>query len=123
LFFYLFKWDTKFLEISATQLLYYNFIIIAEKKGKAPKLPSRLMAYATEPRLHNAISKHGSPDNDEINKRIVDEFLEDIFVDVKRDDATLHAEWESTAESEKAKIRNSLTSKANGLIKKFNKSR
>ena len=81
------------------------------------------MAYATEPRLHNAISKHGSPDNEEVNKRIVDEFIEDIFVDIKKDDAALFDEWDSTAESEKAKIKNSLKAKANGLIKKFNKSR
>merc|ERR1712200_400269 len=36
------------------------------KKQQAPKLQSKVLAYATEQRLTNAISKHGYPDNQEI---------------------------------------------------------
>ena len=81
------------------------------------------MAYATEARLTNAISKHGVPDKDDVTARIIEEFVNDIFVDVKTEDDVLQALWDNAPESEKAKIKNSVTSKAKGLIKKFNKSR
>lgn len=81
------------------------------------------MAYATEARLNNAISKHGIPDKDDVMTRIIDEFVNDIFIDVKAEDEILQALWDDATESEKAKIKNSITSKAKGLIKKFNNTR
>lgn len=81
------------------------------------------MAYATEARLTNAISKHGVPDKDDVTARIIEEFVNDIFVDVKTEDDVLQALWDNAPESEKAKIKNSVTSKAKGFIKKINKSR
>ena len=81
------------------------------------------MAYATEARLTNAISKHGIPDKDDVTKRVIDEFVNDIFVDVEEEDDALQVLWEKTPESEKAKIKNSITTKAKRLIKKFNNTR
>ena len=78
------------------------------------------MAYATEQRLTNAISKHGVPDTDLIAERIVEEFVSDIFVDIKADDDALQILWDGAAESEKAKVKNTLVAKAKGLIKKHN---
>jgi len=95
----------------------------AKKGGKPPKLISKIMAYATEARLNNAISKHGAPTEDEVIKRIVKEFVDDIFVDIETEDEDLHQEWSEEAESDKAKIKTTLTSKANGLIKKINSGR
>lgn len=93
-------------------------LCISDKKP--PKLASQIMAYATEARLTNAISKHGIPDKDDVTTRVIDEFVNDIFVDVEEEDDALQVLWEKTPESEKAKIKNSITSKAKGLIKKFN---
>lgn len=73
--------------------------------------------------MNNAISKHGSPDNEEVNKRILDEFLEDIFFDVKIDDPGSYNEWEEAHEDDKERITSIITRKANGLITKFNKAR
>ena len=81
------------------------------------------MAYATEARLTNAISKHGIPDKDDVTTRVIDEFVNDIFVDVEEEDDALQVLWEKTPESEKAKIKNSITTKAKRLIKKFNNTR
>ena len=81
------------------------------------------MAYATEARLTNAISKHGIPDKDDVTTRVIDEFVKDIFVDVEEEDDALQVLWEKTPESEKAKIKNSITTKAKRLIKKFNNTR
>ena len=78
------------------------------------------MAYATEQRMTNAISKHGVPDTDLIAKRIVDEFITDIFEDIKIDEDALQILWDAAAESEKAKVKNTLVAKAKGLVNKYN---
>ncbi|XP_066910287.1 RNA-editing ligase 2, mitochondrial-like isoform X2 [Clytia hemisphaerica] len=95
----------------------------AKKGGKPPKLISKIMAYATEARLNNAISKHGAPTEDEVIKRIVKEFVDDIFEDIETEDGDLHQEWSKEAESDKAKIKTMIASKANGFIKKINSGR
>lgn len=89
----------------------------AGKAKQPPKLVSKIMAYSTEQRLTNAISKHGFPDNEETSKQVVNEFLEDILIDIKQDE-DLFAEWNQAPESEKAKIKKSIMGKAQGLINK-----
>ena len=93
------------------------------KGGKPPELTIKIIAYATEARLKNAVSKHGAPTDDEVIKRIVKEFVDDIFVDIETEDDDLHQEWSKEAESEKAKIKTTLALKANRLIKKINSGR
>lgn len=92
--------------------------------NKAPTLLTKLMAYATEQRLTNAISKHGFPEDGdkELKTRVVNEFVDDIFVDIK-EDAALNEEWENAPDSEKNKIKSKVTGKANGLIHKLKKQR
>uniref|UniRef100_A0A7M5UZH0 RNA ligase (ATP) n=1 Tax=Clytia hemisphaerica TaxID=252671 RepID=A0A7M5UZH0_9CNID len=88
------------------------------KRGIEPSLIIKIMAYATVARLNNAISKHGAPTEDEVIKCIVKEFVDDIFVDIETEDEDLHQEWSKEAESDKAKIKTMISSKANRMIKK-----
>lgn len=55
------------------------------KKQQAPKLMSKILAYATEQRLTNAVSKHGFPDGKKIEEQVIEEFVNDVFVDIKED--------------------------------------
>ncbi|XP_057316468.1 RNA-editing ligase 1, mitochondrial-like [Hydractinia symbiolongicarpus] len=94
-----------------------------QPKGKEVKersLQAKIFDYANEMRLISAISKIGAPKNPEIEEEVREEFMNDVFVDVKENEA-LQTQWESADEETKVKIKNAMKNKVNGLITKYKK--
>ncbi|XP_057316463.1 RNA-editing ligase 1, mitochondrial-like isoform X2 [Hydractinia symbiolongicarpus] len=89
-----------------------------ENKVKERSLQAKIFDYANKMRLISAISKIGAPKTPEIEEEIREEFMNDVFVDVKENEA-LQTQWESADEETKVKIRDIMKRKVDGLIKQY----
>ena len=80
-----------------------------------------MMKFVTDNRMVSAISKIGQPETEDIEKKIEEEFISDVFADLFEADERNEPLWEACDQNQKDIVMRSLRAKTQAMIQRYKK--